>query len=361
MELRAILIQGGSPEPQTEQWTGQLISNLELLGKPVIDHIVDRFQRFGVDSVTIVTTESAPVRRPRNNVNVVTVAPDQLWRSAETVFNMYAQTGAEIVIAQRVGPYIEFDLDSLLHFHSGNKNRVTRVTGPGGEALQFTVIDASRRNDAAYLFRSQLLETRATGADYRFTGFFNPLQHIGAVRKLTQDALMLDCEIRPAGFEIKPGVWAGHRAEIAKDARLVAPCYIGDGAKIRPGAVITRMSCVERNAEVDIGTMVEDSSIMPLSYVGPGLDICHSVVGYSKIANLARNATVAICDPKLTAELSPSAFVRRVGGLAEAVSKAAAAVMASFSAKHTAQPADTGTVEHGAAVTEKSRAAAKAS
>jgi carbonic anhydrase/acetyltransferase-like protein (isoleucine patch superfamily) len=361
MELRAILIQGGSHQPQSEQWTGQHISNLEVLGKPVIEHIIDRLQRFGVDMITIVTAEDVQARRPRNNVNVVTAAPDQLWRSAESVFNQYAQTGAEIVIAQRVGPYIEFDLDSLLHFHNGNKNRVTRVVNVNGERLQLTVIEASRRNDGAYLIRNQLLEPRVAGADYYFTSYVNPLQQIADVRKLAQDALMLDCEIRPAGFEIKPGVWAGDGAEIAKDVRLVAPCYIGAGTKIRTGAVVTRMSSIERNAEVDIGTMVEDSSIMPLSYVGPGLDICHSVVGYSKISSVPRNATVAICDPKLTGQLSPSAFVRRVGGFADAVIKVVAAVIASFTTKHAAQAAETATAEHAAPVTEKSRAAAKAS
>jgi NDP-sugar pyrophosphorylase family protein len=265
------------------------------------------------------------------------------------------------VIAQRVGPYLEVELDSLLHFHHENKNRVTRVVTANGESLQFMVIDASRRKDAAYLFRSELVEPRVAGADYCFTGYANPLEHVSDLRRLTQDALMLDCELRPCGLELKPGVWAGERVDIAKDARLVAPCYIGAGAKIRTGAVITRMSSIERNAEIDIGTMVENSSILPLSYVGPGLDICHSVVGYSKIASLPRNATVAICDPKLAAELSPSAFVRRVGGYAEVLSRAASAVMASFTSKHTAQPPDTATVEHGAAVSEKSRAAAKAS
>lgn len=361
MELRAILIQGGSPQPQCEQWAGQQISNLEVLGRPVLDHIVDRFQRFGVDSVTVVTSESAPIGRPRKNVNFVTAAPDQLWRSAETVFNLHAQTGTEIVIAQRVGAYVEIDLDSLLHFHHENKNRITRVVSESGQALQLTVIEASRRNDAAYVFRNQLLDTRVAGRDYRFTGYLNPLQQISDVRRLTQDALMLDCEIRPAGLEIKPGVWVGEGADIAKDARLVAPCFIGAGVKVRTGAVITRMSSIERSAEIDIGTMVEDSSILPLSYVGTGLDICHSVLGYSKVASLTRNATVAICDPKLTAELSPSAFVRRVGGYAEVLSRAVGAIMTSFTSKHTAQPAETATVAHEAAVTEKSRAAAKAS
>jgi NDP-sugar pyrophosphorylase family protein len=362
MELKAILIQGGHPNPESERWAGLPISGLEMLGKPVFEHIADRLLRFGVDAVTLVTTqETAAQRRSGRRLNVITTAPAQLWRSAETVFNLYAQAGAEIVLAIRLGPYIEIDVDTLLHFHHERKNRVTRVLDPEGRSLDFCVIDASRRNDGACLFRSALRETRLPSEEFRFNGYCNALEQISDLRRLTQDALMLDCELRPAGTELKPGVWAADGASIAKDARLVAPCFIGANAKVRSGAVITRMSAVEHDAEVDLGTMIEDSSVMPLSYVGPGLDICHSVVGYSKVANLPRNATVAICDPKLAAELSPSPLVRKVGGLAETVSKAAAAIAGSFTSKHTAPAEDTAKVEHGAPAAERSQAAAKAS
>jgi carbonic anhydrase/acetyltransferase-like protein (isoleucine patch superfamily) len=276
------------------------------------------------------------------------------------VFNLYAQSGAEIVVALRLGPYVEFDLEQILHFHHERKNRVTRVIESNGSSLEMCVIDASRRNDAAFLFRSELKETRVPSEDYVFSGYVNRLREIGELRQLTEDALMLDCELRPDGEQIKPGVWVGKDAEISKDARVVAPCFVGAGAKVQPGAVITRMSAVERHAEIDLGTVVENSNVLPLSYVGPGLDICHAVLGYSKIASLQRNATVALCDPKLTAELSSSRFVRAVGGYAETLTRAAAAVMTSFSSKRSAEPAEAATVEHAQRL-EKSRAAAKAS
>jgi NDP-sugar pyrophosphorylase family protein len=359
MELKAILIQGGSPQ-NTETWAEQALSNIDVLGKPVVDHIADRLRRAGVDAITLVT--SYPTSgKPRRGMNIVNAAPEQLWRSAETVFSLYAQAGAEIVLAIRVGAYVEIDLDSLLHFHHEHKNRVTRVIGKDRESLDFAVIDASRRNDAAYLFRTQLQQTRLPAEEFEFRGYCNSLRDVSELRRLAQDALMLDCEIRPDGNELKPGVWVGEGANIAKDARLVAPCFVGAGAKIQAGAVVTRMSSVERNAEVDLGTMVENSSILPLSYIGPGLDIAHSIVGYSKVANLPRNATVSISDPKLTAELSPSAFVRSVGGFAETLTRAAAAMAGSFTSKHAAKQADTAQVEHGAPAAEKTRAVAKAS
>jgi NDP-sugar pyrophosphorylase family protein len=358
MELKAVIVLGSSEPAQDEHWSGRLIPTLEVLGKPVVDHVIDRLQRFGVDAITVITPQELELRKRRKGISLVSAAEDQLWRSAEAVFNLYAQLGAEVVLVLRMGAYLEFDLDHILHFHHESKNRVTRVVDEQGRSLDFAVIDASRRNDAAYLFRTQLRETRVPAAEYKFSGYCNPLREIADVRRLTQDALMLDCELRPAGEQIKPGVWVGEDAKVDKSARLVAPCYVGAGCEIEAGAVVTRMSAIERESQVDLGTMVENSNILPLSYVGPGLDICHSVVGHSKVANLTRKATVAVGDPKLTAELPSSALVRSLAGYADAFTRAAAALITSFSFKRSASREDTGKVEH-APVVEKSRAAVR--
>jgi NDP-sugar pyrophosphorylase family protein len=358
MELKAVIVLGSAEPAQDEHWSGHLIPALEVLGKPIVDHVMDRLQRFGVDTITVIYPQGAEPRKPRKGVSVVTASPDQLWRSAETVFNLYAQLGAEVVVVLRMGAYLEFDLDHILYFHHENKNRVTRVVDEHGSSLDFAVIDASRRNDAAYLFRTQLCETRLPASEYKFNGYCNPLREIRDARRLTQDALMLDCELRPAGDQAKPGIWVGEGAKIDKDARLVAPCFVGPGCKVEAGAVVTRMAAIERDSQVDIGTVVENSNILPLTYVGPGLDICHSVVGYSKVANLTYNSTVAIADPQLTAALPSSAFVRTIGGYAETLTRATAALITSFSAKRSAA-GDTGNVERAPAVTEKSRAAVR--
>jgi hypothetical protein len=83
------------------------------------------------------------------------------------------------------------------------------------------------------------------------------------------------------------------------DARILAPAFVGASARIGSGAVITRCTTVERRAHVDCGTVVENSTVLPYSYVGAGLDLSHSVAGMGRIANLRRDATVEINDPQL--------------------------------------------------------------
>jgi len=69
---------------------------------------------------------------------------------------------------------------------------------------------------------------------------------------------------------------------------------------------------------VDCGTVVENSTILPFTYVGAGLDVMHSVVGFQRISHLVRNVEVEIQDPKLVG-ISPASTVFRTLGSAAAL------------------------------------------
>ena len=90
-------------------------------------------------------------------------------------------------------------------------------------------------------------------------------------------------------------------------------------ARIRAGAVITRCSSVERHAEVDCGTVVENSTVLPFSYVGAGLDLAHSVAGMGRIVNLYRDVDVEIVDPKLIASIAVASSKRFLVSAADVI------------------------------------------
>ncbi len=73
---------------------------------------------------------------------------------------------------------------------------------------------------------------------------------------------------------------------------------------------------VEHHAEVDCGTVVENSTILPFTYVGAGLDVMHSVVGFRRVAHLVRNVEVEIHDDKLVGMIPFSAVSRLAGSTA---------------------------------------------
>jgi acetyltransferase-like isoleucine patch superfamily enzyme len=297
---------------------GAPLSTVDVLGRSLVLRIVDRLARYGVNTVYVVgdverlkTAAEVP-----SQVQFVAAGETGLWRECEAVFGTAVQNGAETLLVQRVGPYLELDYDDLIAFHLDRRNRVTPVRGEYGDALDVFCVSASRRNDAAYLFRHQLQESRSPSGPYTYIGYRNAMLSGADLRQLTIDAFEEKIEVHPTGRQIRPGVWLGEGARIERGARVLAPAFIGAHAVVRPAAVVTRFSAVEHHAEVDCGTVIENANVLPCTYIGAALDVAHAVVGNQRLLNLPRNVEIEIADPKLVRTLSEHAPVRFLSALA---------------------------------------------
>lgn len=281
---------------------------LDTAGKTALERVGERLRQYGIEPVTVVAEAESPSQSRVADAKTIEAAGTQerFWRAAENAFNEMVQNGAELVVLLNMGAYAEVDFEKLLQFHLDQQARVTQVYHRG-EPLEIFCISASRRNDAASLFRSQLLKCRSECPGFDHHGYVNHLRDPRDLRQLAIDILTLKTETRPAGEEARPGVWIRPGAIVEKGARILAPAFIGTSARISSGAVITRCSSIEHHARIDCGTVVENSTVLPGSYVGAGLDLSHSVVGMKKIANLRRNASIEVADPKLIGLVSASA------------------------------------------------------
>jgi len=137
----------------------------------------------------------------------------------------------------------------------------------------------------------------AEPACYWIGGYVNRLETPRDLRRLAADGLTARCRLRPLGFETRPGVWIDEGAQVNRDARVVAPAYIGRGTKVEAQCLITRCSTIESNCQIDYGTVVEDSTVLMKSYVGIGLDLSHSIVDRTNLFNLERDVAMEIVDP----------------------------------------------------------------
>jgi hypothetical protein len=259
-------------------------------------------------------------RAARHDLKLLPAPHDHVGRVAENAFVDLAQAGAELVLVLRLGPYAEIDYEELIQFHLDQRTRVTSVCTPAGESLDTFVISASRRNDAAYLLRHALKAFRTPPANYLFDGYLNWLRSSAEIRALAVDGLMMRNQLIPAGLEVRPGVWVAAGARIQKGARVLAPAFIGERAKVRAAAVVTRCTSLEHHSEVDCGTVVEDSSVLPYTYLGAGLDVCHAVVGFKRLSHLRRNVEVEIGDSKLIGAVPQNAPWRTVASAASIAS-----------------------------------------
>lgn len=324
MDIRGLVLINSESDSGTETngFGGIPLALLDVAGKSTLMRTAERLRKFGVGPVTAVLEEALPLKSSISGepgLACVSSPRERFWRTAENAFNELVQSGAEIVILIKLGAYHETDYEKVVQLHLDHNCRVSQVSFDG-LPLQVFCISASRRNDAASLFRTNLAKCRVDCPLMEHGGYFNPLRDATDLRQFAIDILTLNTETCPAGTQLKPGVWVAPGAQIEKGARVIAPAFIGSNARIRSGAVITRCTTVEKRSEIDCGTVVENSSVLANTYLGAGLDLAHSITGMGMVMNLRRGATAQISDVRLVRSASEAAAPNLLSSATELVS-----------------------------------------
>lgn len=325
MDIKAIIVVGqgdSSPGYSPGEIAGVPFAYLDVLGTTVLERVVQRLRRAGVGDIVLISSAGAEGQAyleraaSRAEVPVTRTSPEKFATSAEGSFERFREAAADLVVVVHLGAYVELDYEELLQHHIDEHCRMSAVVNGDGTLLGTFVLDATRRSDASCLFRSKLQQVRDDCERFTAAGYINQLQNAADFRRLALDGLLEKNAVRPNGDELKPGVWVAKGARIHPKARVVAPAYVGEYSKIRASALLTRGSAVEHHAEVDCGTVVENSTILPFTYVGAGLDIMHSVVGFRRLAHQVRAVEVEICDPKFVGTVRAGALSRTAGSVA---------------------------------------------
>ncbi len=327
MDVRAIVLITGSGTTISgsdahETLGGVAMAYLDVLGLPIVERVLLRLQHAGVSGATLIgtfRTADGPFTRFRSSgrmpLQQVESSGEDLWRVAENVFEQCLQAGADLVLIIRIGAYVEIDYEQLIQHHIDKHCSVTAVIDSEEKRLDHFVLNAAARTDAAILFGSRMTLLRKQETPFRVAGYVNRLRNPSDLRRLAVDGLLKKNSIQPQGTEVKPGVWVHPLAKVHSRARIVAPAFIGARARIRASAVITRASVVEHHAEVDCGTVIEDSTVLPFSCLGAGLEVVHSVSGFHRLNDLPRRTEVKIQDSKLLG-MKPLSLISRLAGIA---------------------------------------------
>lgn len=307
MELGAIILPGSAPIKNNAQaapnGAGRAnalahypVAYWNLLGESILQRTVRRLREGGTRQIAVIHHEDQALHDGK----------DHGW---EKTFLEYVRAGVERVLLISLDTYAEFELDQLLNFHHQSQCPVTHVADGEGP-LGVSIIEAKCVAEDVGQFRRRLSAFASCSATYDFNGYVSRLSGAAEYRQLVQHALTGVCKARPVGKEIRPGVWVGDWARVSSRARLLGPCYVGPHTKVRAGALVARQAAIEQNCEIDCGTVVENSSILPRTYLGPGLHVCQSVVSGSRLVHLGRNLDVELGETGLLGRTGPSASLR---------------------------------------------------
>ena len=275
----------------TEKWS--FPAGVELLGESVTARLFQELDRAGMEDRSLLVHSNLATHSFDLPKNVGTyLAPDVCGAALQRLLDAQAK-GVNAVILARASSYVDLDFADFLQFHLASGESVTRVWDEEQGPLDLWVVDP-----ASFTEKDDLISRLQDAcSSYRIRTYVNRLENLQDARRLVVDGLTGRCGFRPQGSEARPGVWIADGAEVKREARIVAPAFIGRDVKIADQCLITRCSNIESDSHIDYGTVVEDSSVLSGTYVGIGLDLSHSIADGVILQNLNYDVAVEIMDP----------------------------------------------------------------
>jgi len=260
-------------------------SRMAILGNDVLTSWADRVRRLGVRSLWLTSGGRD--------------GSIEASKLAELV-----RQGVERLLLIRLKSYAEMDLADLLRFHSEKRNPVTEALDARGQ-LGVCLLDRAALHSTGEKqeHRSSSTPNECARIPYQFSGYAKRILSARERQELVGDAFTGACAMRPLGTQIREHVWAGEGVQIARSARIIGPVYLGARTTVCAGATIGPFVSVEHDCVVDCGTTVEHSTILPNTYLAPGLLIRNSQVDGRHLEHLGWEAV---------ADLQPAGLGRRI-------------------------------------------------
>jgi len=260
--MKAILICPGERTEVAALSEYMPLSNLPILGKPLLEYWMEHLAQRGVRHVDVLATDR----------------PEQV----RSLLGEGRRWGIQVVVL----PEIRELTISEAH------RRYSDASSPGGELI--SLVDHLPDRPEIPLFDGYAAWIAACESE---------LPRAAAANRLG---------VR----EVKPGVWVGLRACISPGAELRAPCWIGEDVFVGNKTVIGPMTILEQGAFAERGAEIAHSVIGPDTFVGENTELKNSIAFGDTLVNWKLDSAVKISDAFLLSSIRPgrSAF-RPVGML----------------------------------------------
>lgn len=108
---------------------------------------------------------------------------------------------------------------------------------------------------------------------------------------------------RVGAREVAPGIWAGRGCKIARSAKLIAPCWLGDSVHVGNSCTIGPMAYLEDGVVIDKQSVVVNSWVGPETFVGSLTEVKDSLGWGSLLVNWRTGSHTLIPDPFLMTSL----------------------------------------------------------
>ncbi len=125
----------------------------------------------------------------------------------------------------------------------------------------------------------KLMKRGAPLYGYIANGYWTDVGNIAEYMRATGDLLSGQVHLGEIGRHLGGGVFVEDDVEIAPDAQLFGPVYLGLGVRIKGGVVIHGPTAINPYAVIDNRAHIDRSIVWRNSYIGEGVELRGAIVG----------------------------------------------------------------------------------
>jgi mannose-1-phosphate guanylyltransferase/phosphomannomutase len=125
----------------------------------------------------------------------------------------------------------------------------------------------------------QLLEAKRPVYGYVAEGNWTDVGDIGEYMRASGDVLHHRIQTKELGRHIGGDIWCGEDVEIAPDAQLYGPIYLGNEVKVKGGVIIHGPTVIRDYTIIDNRAHIDRSIIWRNCYIGEGAEVRGAVIG----------------------------------------------------------------------------------
>jgi mannose-1-phosphate guanylyltransferase/phosphomannomutase len=321
--MKAVVMAGGEGSRLRPLTINRPKPMVPLVNKPVIVHILELLKKHGITDVVLTLQYMADVVQDylgdgsSMGMNISYSIEEVPLGTAGSVKNAQKYLDDTFIVISG-DAVTDFDLKAIMDYHQAKKSMATLVLyrvpnpleygvviiNPEGRIQEFQEkpswgqVMSDTVNTGIYVLEPKVLDLFEAGKNFDFSkdlfpillqngdplygyvagGYWCDIGNIPEYIRATSDVLEGRVHLEPIGKEIGGGIWCGENVEIAPDAQLYGPIYLGEGVKIKGSVVMRGPTVIRSYTIVDNRAQIDRSIVWRNSYVGEGAELRGAIV-----------------------------------------------------------------------------------
>ena len=324
--MKAVVMAGGEGSRLRPLTLGRPKPMLPVVNRPVLGHILHLLKQHGItDVVMTLQYLAAQIQDYYGDgktlgMNIEYVVEEAPLGTAGSVKNAEALlVDHEPFLVISGDALTDFDLTALIRYHRDRGAALTMALYRVPDPLEYGVINihedgrvahflekpswggvtSDTVNTGIYILQPEVLARIPSGErvdwsqdvfpgmltrgealyGYVAAGYWCDIGTLGEYYRANADLLSGRLNLGELGTRIGPDVWADGTVDIAPDAQLIGPIFLGDEVKINRGAIIQGPAVIRDYTVLDNHSRVSRSIVWRNCYIGEGAALHGAVVG----------------------------------------------------------------------------------